>query len=104
MDGDVKQLFFMVLLEGNEKLYYFVKRENFVVYSIQGVLLFLKFFLGNVNLFVFFGFSIVGGKLVIVLESVLYKVKGMLEEFDLIRIEYIFQYLFIFEDVLKIFF
>nr|AAC23702.1 BRCA2 [Mus musculus] len=102
MDGDAKQLSSMVSLEGNEKPHHSVKRENSVVHSTQGVLSLPKPLPGNVNSSVFSGFSTAGGKLVTVSESALHKVKGMLEEFDLIRTEHTLQHSPIPEDVSKI--
>ncbi|XP_052024680.1 breast cancer type 2 susceptibility protein isoform X2 [Apodemus sylvaticus] len=97
MDGDAKQS-----LEGNEKSHHSVKREKSVVHNTQGVLSLPKVLPGNVNSSVFSGFSTAGGKLVTVSESALHKVKGILEEFDLIRTEHTLQHSSTPEDVSKI--
>ncbi|GAB1290506.1 Breast cancer type 2 susceptibility protein homolog [Apodemus speciosus] len=97
MDGDAKQS-----LEGNEKSHHSVKRENSVVHNTQGVLSLPKVLPSNVNSTVFSGFSTAGGKLVTVSESALHKVKGILEEFDLIRTEHTLQHSPTPEDVSKI--
>ncbi|XP_031194695.1 breast cancer type 2 susceptibility protein isoform X2 [Mastomys coucha] len=102
MDGDTKQLSAMVSLEGNEKSQHSVKRENTMVHNTQGVLSLPKTLPGNVRSSVFSGFSTAGGKLVTVSENALHKVKGMLEEFDLIRNEHILQHSPTLEDLSKI--
>ncbi|XP_028635574.1 breast cancer type 2 susceptibility protein [Grammomys surdaster] len=102
MDGDTTQLSSMTSLESNEKSHQSVKRENSVVHNTQGVLSPPKTLPGNVSSSVFSGFSTAGGKLVTVSESALQKVKGMLEEFDLIRTEHTFQHSPAPEDISKI--
>ncbi|XP_038945469.1 breast cancer type 2 susceptibility protein homolog isoform X3 [Rattus norvegicus] len=102
IDGDAKQLASMVSLEGNEKSHHSVKRESSVVHNTHGVLSLRKTLPGNVSSSVFSGFSTAGGKLVTVSESALHKVKGMLEEFDLIRTEHTLQHSPTPEDVSKI--
>ncbi|CAO2630692.1 Breast cancer type 2 susceptibility protein homolog, partial [Lemmus lemmus] len=86
MDGGTKPS--TVLLESNEQSDHSVISENSVVQNPEGVLLLPKNFTSNVNSSVFSGFSTAGGKRVTVSESALHKVKGMLEEFDLIRTEH----------------
>nr|XP_034344818.1 breast cancer type 2 susceptibility protein [Arvicanthis niloticus] len=102
MGGDAKQLSSMVSLEGYEKSHQSVKRENSVMHNTQGVSSLPKTLPGNINSSLFSGFSTAGGKLVTVSESALQKVKGMLEEFDLIRTEHTLQHSPAPEDISKI--
>ncbi|XP_036027806.1 breast cancer type 2 susceptibility protein [Onychomys torridus] len=78
------------------------RRESSVVPNPEAVPALPKPFPSNVNSSVFSGFSTAGGKRVTVSESALNKVKGMLEEFDLIRTEHTLQHPPTSEDVSKI--
>ncbi|XP_051018796.1 breast cancer type 2 susceptibility protein [Acomys russatus] len=86
MDG-AKQSPSMVALESNEKPDHSGRRRLSVAHKPQGGLSLSKTFPGNASSSVFSGFSTAGGKAVSVSESTLHKVKGMLEEFELIRTE-----------------
>ncbi|XP_015861263.1 breast cancer type 2 susceptibility protein isoform X2 [Peromyscus maniculatus bairdii] len=78
------------------------KRENSVVHPPEAVSSLPKPFPSNASSSVFSGFSTAGGKRVTVSESALHKVKGMLEEFDLIRTEHTLQHPPTSADVSKI--
>lgn len=100
MDGGAKPS--TVPLESNEQSDHSVRSKNSVVQNPEGVSSLPKTFTSNVNSSVFSGFSTAGGKRVTVSESALHKVKGMLEEFDLIRTEHTLQHPPTSEDVSKI--
>ncbi|XP_040607357.1 LOW QUALITY PROTEIN: breast cancer type 2 susceptibility protein [Mesocricetus auratus] len=102
MDGGAKQLPSTVSLESHEQSDHSGRRESSVVHNPKGVLSLPKTFASNVDSSVFSGFSTAGGKRVTVSESALHKVKGMLEEFDLIRTEHTLQCPPTSEDVSKI--
>ncbi|XP_059105870.1 LOW QUALITY PROTEIN: breast cancer type 2 susceptibility protein [Peromyscus eremicus] len=78
------------------------RRENSGVRHPEAVSSLPKPFPSSVSSSVFSGFSTAGGKRVTVSESALHKVKGMLEEFDLIRTERTLQHPPASADVSKI--
>ncbi|KAH0502499.1 Breast cancer type 2 susceptibility protein-like protein [Microtus ochrogaster] len=100
MDGGAKPS--TVPLESNEQSDHSVRSKSSVVQNPEGVSSLPKTFTSNVSSSVFSGFSTAGGKRVTVSESALHKVKGMLEEFDLIRTEHTAQHSPTSEDVSKI--
>ncbi|XP_035299082.1 LOW QUALITY PROTEIN: breast cancer type 2 susceptibility protein isoform X7 [Cricetulus griseus] len=91
MDGGAKQLLSTLSLESHEQSDHSGRRENSVTHNPEDVLSLPKTFASNANSSVFSGFSTAGGKRVTVSESALHKVKGMLEEFDLIGTEHTLQ-------------
>lgn len=100
MDGGAKPS--TVPLESNEQSDHSVRSKSSVVQNPEGVSSLPKTFMSNVSSSVFSGFSTAGGKRVTVSESALHKVKGMLEEFDLIRTEHTLQHPPTSEDVSKL--
>lgn len=91
-----------VPLESNEQSDHSVRSENTLVQNPEGMWSLPKTCTSNVSASVFSGFSTAGGKRVTVSESALHKVKGMLEEFDLIRTEHTLQHPSTSEDGSKI--
>ncbi|XP_057563874.1 breast cancer type 2 susceptibility protein isoform X1 [Hippopotamus amphibius kiboko] len=75
-EDSTKQLFSKVSFESNEHSKKFAREENTMIHTPQ-----------NLLSSAFSGFSTASGKQVSVSESALCKVKGMFEEFDLIRTE-----------------
>ncbi|XP_050017867.1 breast cancer type 2 susceptibility protein isoform X4 [Alexandromys fortis] len=100
MDGGAKPS--TVPLESNEQSDHSVRSKSSVVKNPEGMSSLPKTFTSNVSSPVFSGFSTAGGKRVTVSESALHKVKGMLEEFDLIRTEHTLQHPPTSEDVSKL--
>ncbi|XP_051687774.2 breast cancer type 2 susceptibility protein isoform X2 [Oryctolagus cuniculus] len=87
-EDSAEQLFSKVSFKSKECSDQFTREENSMTDIPKNLLSSQKDFSNNViNSFAFSGFSTASGKQVSISESALQKVKGMLEEFDLIRTE-----------------
>ncbi|XP_005387775.1 PREDICTED: breast cancer type 2 susceptibility protein isoform X3 [Chinchilla lanigera] len=86
-EDSAKQLFSKVF-KSNEHSDQFTKEENTVMHTPPKIVSPPKNFHHNASSSAFSGFSTANGKLVSISESALHKVKGVLEEFDLIRTAY----------------
>ncbi|XP_047408155.1 breast cancer type 2 susceptibility protein isoform X1 [Sciurus carolinensis] len=93
IEDNANQLFSKISLKNNEEhSNQFTREKRTVVHAPPNVLSPQKTFLCNINSSSFSGFSTASGKQVTVSESALHKVKGMLEEFDLMRTEQTLQH------------
>ncbi|KAI6056025.1 BRCA2 [Marmota monax] len=92
IEDNANQLFSKVSLKSNEEhSNLFTREKSTMAHAPPNVLSPRKSFLCNINSS-FSGFSTASGKQVAVSESALHKVKGMLEEFDLMGTEQTLQY------------
>ncbi|XP_062957618.1 breast cancer type 2 susceptibility protein [Cynocephalus volans] len=93
IENSSKQLFSKVPFKSNEEHSdQFTREENTVIHTRQNLLSLQKGFSHNVNSSALSGFSTASGKQVSISERAIHKVKGMLEEFDLIRTEHSLQH------------
>nr|XP_035159261.2 breast cancer type 2 susceptibility protein isoform X2 [Callithrix jacchus] len=88
IDDSTKQLSSEVLFTNNEHSDQLTREENTATQIAEHLIPSQKGFSYNVNSSAFSGFNTASGKQVSISESALHKVKGMLEEFDLIRTEH----------------
>nr|XP_012320951.1 breast cancer type 2 susceptibility protein isoform X2 [Aotus nancymaae] len=89
IDNSTKQLFSKVLFKNNEHSDQLTREENTTTQTAEHLISSQKDFSYNsVNSSAFSGFNTASGKQVSISESGLHKVKGMLEEFNLIRTEH----------------
>ncbi|XP_032006409.1 breast cancer type 2 susceptibility protein isoform X1 [Hylobates moloch] len=93
IEDSTKQVFSKVLLKSNEHSDQLTREENTAIHTPKHLISSQKGFSYNVvNSSAFSGFSTASGRQVSISESSLRKVKGMLEEFDLIRTEHSLHY------------
>ncbi|XP_055100853.1 breast cancer type 2 susceptibility protein isoform X2 [Symphalangus syndactylus] len=93
IEDSTKQVFSKVLFKSNEHSDQLTREENTAIHTPKHLISSQKGFSYNVvNSSAFSGFSTASGRQVSISESSLRKVKGMLEEFDLIRTEHSLHY------------
>ncbi|XP_011920021.1 PREDICTED: breast cancer type 2 susceptibility protein isoform X1 [Cercocebus atys] len=93
IEDSTKQVFSKVLFKSNEHSDQLTREENTTIHTPKHLISSQKDFSYNVvNSSAFSGFSTASGKQVSISESSLHKVKGMLEEFDIIRTEHSLHY------------